>query len=169
MFSGALYAAWMAAAALVAGCTSPIGETADTGKGAYVQSFALQDPSTGQPLADRPYAVIADLRTQNQSDGTSIVLRGTTDASGRTAVLHFEQPIANYRIYAVERIGNGVNGRNFVVTLPDGVRPAARQPYFIDGCDGRPAYKGYTDANGSTVYLTSDQSCVMRIRVVTRF
>jgi type VI secretion system secreted protein VgrG len=49
----------------------------------------------------------------------------------------------------------GKTQRRFVVTLPDGERPVAQQPYTITLSNGE-VVKGVTDAQGATEVLQKD-------------
>jgi hypothetical protein len=132
-------------------------------------SFALTDPVTDKPLANKPYYIFFHDRhiVRANSDVTVITdqaAEGVTDAGGRTGTIYLDAPDNGDHVL-LERYGNGKYGGFFVLTSQLGRGMVVRQWYELRGCTPKDVYRGFSNKDGFTVYFTSDSPCKMQLRV----
>lgn len=142
-------------------------QASDPAQAGVRSTFILLDPYTDKPKANTRYRLtLTTARIISASRDTRVLTdqlaEGTTDAQGRTGALYLdreepEQPSL------VEKVGSGAYGTAFV--LRSRLGPVVRDWYEIRSCPGSAPYRGFSDRQGSTVYLTSDKPCKATLRV----
>lgn len=125
------------------------------GNGPYRYRFVLLDVRSGEPAANRPYAL------SNRDHRLPFVIeekqvyQGLTDSRGRTDAFAFDAPVAADSWRLRERFGAGPFGEQMrLVDAED--RPVAGMEYALLICDASPHYhRGITDADGNTGYAAT--------------
>ena len=144
-------------------------DTAVIGEGAFEYQYTLYEArpageSSTQKIVARntPYRLFLI----DGSIGGQPFYHGVTDNDGKTIIVRSETEIKPENVVLVKRIGDGSWGHMFVLNYDASTVPVAGRPYRLTmKCPHQPkrTYKGYTDAQGNTLYITSDQICKLSI------
>ncbi|MFK0379059.1 hypothetical protein [Pandoraea sp. NPDC090278] len=122
---------------------------------------------TDKPKANTPYRIMLGTAKILRADGDVRVLsrqvaEGVTDGKGHTGTLYLDREELD-ALSLVEKVGTGAYGTVFL--LRSALGPAIRDWYEIQTCPGSVPYRGFSDQQGSTAYVTSDKPCKARLRV----
>lgn len=134
------------------------------GAGAHRYRFVLNDAHSGEPAANRPYALSHRSADLPFVASTKKVYQGVTDAAGRTAVFAFAEGVPVDGWVLRERFGSGELGEQLVMTDP-AQRALAGIDYELVICGDPPTiYRGTTDANGLAGYAAAPTATKVKLR-----
>lgn len=127
------------------------------GTGRFLYTFILIDQLTGEPAANRPFALSNSEIDLPFATGSKKVYQGVTDAEGKTPVFATETRSKNGWLFR-ERIGAGPNGAQFRLVGQQSDTPLRREQYTLVLCSNPPKrLMGYSDDKGYTAYAASAQ------------
>lgn len=133
----------------------------------YETRPAAELGATRIPARNTPYRLFL-LDNRNVFDNQS-VYHGKTDNDGKTIVVHSATEIKPEDVVLVKRVGDGKLGRMFTLILANTNDPAAGMLYQIEmRCPKQPlrTYKGYTDDQGNSIYITNDRVCEVNLQTL---
>lgn len=134
------------------------------GAGPHRYRFVLNDTHSGEPAADRPYALGHRSADLPFVASTKKVYQGVTDALGRTAVFAFAEAVPADGWMLRERFGSGDLGEQLVMTDP-AHRALSGIDYELVICGDPPTiYRGTTDANGLAGYAATSTATKVKLR-----
>lgn len=134
------------------------------GAGAHRYRFVLNDTQSGEPAANRPYALSHRNADLPFVASTKKVYQGVTDEAGRTAVFAFAEAMPADGWMLRERFGSGDLGEQLVMTDP-AHRALSGIDYELVICGDPPTiYRGTTDANGLAGYAATSTATKVKLR-----
>lgn len=126
------------------------------GSGDYHYRFVLTNVVTGQPDANKPFALSNKQTKLPFVPDQKGVYQGVTDELGRTPVFLMETPQEAKSWELRGRVGEGPYGEQFQIMSPEN-EPLARIPYVLMSCELEPfVFGGVSDLNGYTNYVASN-------------
>ena len=142
----------------------PVGQASQAqSRSAY--RFVLRDPQAhSKPYRHGPYKIV--LRSGALTEGGATVVHGTTDRTGRTALLLTQQPLEDGQWQVTPVVGQGDNSETFTFVDQDTNEPLADIPYVIDTRNGG-LYCGYSDEQGMTVQINSPVSTTVSAKYLS--
>lgn len=145
--------------------TTDFGDSDLVGTGAHRYRFVLNDTETGQPAANRRFALSHKQIDLDFVVAEKDVYQGVTDERGRTPTFALSQTADAAGWVLRERFGEGDFGEQMKMTS-ESDEPLSGVHYALVICGDSPQlYRGVSDANGLTGYAASAKAASVMLFV----
>lgn len=150
--------------ALDAGAASAMSSTPveTIGIGTYSYRFTLTDTRSGEALPNHPFSLTTFKKSKYQpkfSKEGGVVYQGVTDRSGQTPAFQLNNKIPDVDFDLRERFGSGSHGITYRLRSEANGKILRQEEYFIVVCSNPiEYYSGYTDKNGDTGHILSNEA-----------